>query len=83
MRGPVFRNDPRAAGHDPEMELIESDGETTVIRPRLDEVVTLNNALNEILRGPEAIEDWEFETRVGVGRDEAVALQGSLHQLLS
>jgi len=38
--------------------------------------MTLNNALNEILRGREAIEDWEFQTRVGVSRNEAKDLQG-------
>jgi hypothetical protein len=65
------------------MEVIESDSETTVIRLRRDEVVTLNNALNEILRGPEAIEDWEFQTRVGVSRNEAKDLQDGLRQLLS
>lgn len=40
--------------------------------------MTLANALNEILNGPEAIEDWEFQTRVGVNRDEAKRL----HRLL-
>ena len=38
------------------------------------ELATLAQALNEILNGPEAIEDWELQTRVGVDRDEAKRL---------
>lgn len=62
---------PDAARHDPGMELIENDGATMAIRLSREEAKTLNNALNEILNGPEAISDWEFETRVGVSQDEA------------
>ena len=29
------------------------------------------NALTEVCYGPEAIEDWEFELRMGISRDEA------------
>ena len=39
-----------------------------------DELVWLNNALNEVLNGPTAIEDWEFHARMGGTRDEVVAL---------
>lgn len=28
------------------------------------------NALNEVLHGPDAIEEWEFQTRIGVSREE-------------
>ena len=34
----------------------------------------LNNALNEVLHGPDAIDEWEFQTRIGVTRTEAEAL---------
>ncbi|SFH91171.1 hypothetical protein SAMN05216561_103118 [Nocardioides psychrotolerans] len=27
-----------------------------------DEMVWMNNALNEVIGGPEAIEDWEFHS---------------------
>ena len=64
------------------MELIDSAGESVGIRLGRDEVITLNNALNEILNGPEAIEDWEFQTRVGVSRDDAKDLLSALHKLL-
>ena len=41
--------------------------------PRED-IRVLHQALNEVLHGPEAIEDWEFQTRIGVTRGEAAAL---------
>ena len=34
----------------------------------------LVNALNEILHGPDAIEEWEFHSRIGVDRAEALGL---------
>jgi hypothetical protein len=38
------------------------------------ELRVLGQALNEVLNGPEAIDDWEFDTRMGVTRDEARSL---------
>jgi hypothetical protein len=63
------------------MELIEANGETVVVRLSHDEIGTLNNALNEILNGPDAIDEWEFHTRVGVTPDEARSLLRALHRL--
>jgi hypothetical protein len=31
-----------------------------------DDLVLLSNALNEILNGPDAIDEWEFQTRTGI-----------------
>jgi hypothetical protein len=42
----------------------------------------LAQALNEVLNGPEAIEDWEFHTRMGVKRDEAKLLLNKVRQSL-
>jgi hypothetical protein len=39
-----------------------------------DELLWINNALAEVLGGPEAIEEWEFHTRIGGDRDEVRAL---------
>ena len=64
------------------MELIDDDGEAVVIRLRRDEVITLNNALNEILNGPDAIDEWEFHTRVGATQAEATALLDAIARLL-
>ena len=38
-----------------------------------DDLLLINNALNEVGNGID-IEDWEFATRLGVERDEALAL---------
>jgi hypothetical protein len=34
----------------------------------------LHQGLNEVLHGPEAIEEWEFETRMGTSRTAAIDL---------
>jgi hypothetical protein len=39
-----------------------------------DELLWINNALAEVLGGPEAIEEWEFHTRIGGDRDDVRAL---------
>lgn len=36
-----------------------------------DDRMAVLNALNEVLNGPDAIEEWEFALRMGVSRDEA------------
>ena len=33
-----------------------------------DELLVITNSINEVLHGPDAIEDWEFQTRIGVDR---------------
>ncbi len=42
----------------------------------------LGQALNEVLNGPQAIEAWEFHTRMGVTHDEAKALLRRLSDAL-
>lgn len=44
-----------------------------------DELVWINNALNEVLTGGPAIEDWEFQTRIGGDRDEVRGLLRRVH----
>ena len=39
-----------------------------------DELLWINNALNDVLNGPEAIEEWEFHARMGGDRDQVTAL---------
>lgn len=39
-----------------------------------DEFRLLNNALNEVLNGPDAIEEWESHARMGGDRQEVAAL---------
>ena len=42
------------------------------------ELAVLQNALNEVCNGPDAIEDWEFPIRTGVSRSYALRLLKSL-----
>jgi hypothetical protein len=43
-----------------------------------DDMLAINNALNEVCHGPEAIPDWEFQTRMGVDRESA---KGTLNRI--
>jgi hypothetical protein len=45
-----------------------------------DELLLIKNALNEVLNGPDALEEWEFQTRMGCARDAAVTLLERLQQ---
>ena len=47
------------------------------------DLILLNNALNEILNGPGAIEAWEFQTRTGVQRSKALELLERISQQLA
>ena len=44
-----------------------------------DESVWINNALAEVVGGPEAMEDWELHTRIGGERNEVRALLKKIH----
>jgi hypothetical protein len=61
------------------MEIIETTGDTALLRVTKDELITLANAINE---AQEAIEDWEFSTRMGVDAAEAEELRKKLSTLL-
>jgi hypothetical protein len=39
-----------------------------------DDLLLINNALNEIINGPSAIEKWEFQIRTGVEFQDAEKL---------
>jgi hypothetical protein len=65
------------------MRLIASDSRTVTVELTQDELVALNNALNEVCNGPDAIEDWEFSTRLAVERTEAEDLLTAVGSLLA
>ena len=60
------------------MQIVEKSHDVAVVRLTRSEITVLNTALNEVLHGPEAIEDWEFQTRIGVTRREAEAVLTSI-----
>jgi hypothetical protein len=47
-----------------------------------DELVLVNNALNEILHGPDSIDEREFHARLGVERQRAVEFLARIGRLL-
>jgi hypothetical protein len=60
------------------MRLLQTDATAVTLELTRDEVRTLGQALNEVCHGLDAIEDWEFRTRMGVQRNEAKALLDEL-----
>ena len=53
------------------MEIIEKNGDSQTIKFKKDELVILHNALNEVLSGSDAIEEWELHARIGATKQEA------------
>jgi hypothetical protein len=53
------------------MRAIQRTDDTVTVELATDELMAAANALNEVLNGPEAIEDWEFQTRMGLDREQA------------
>jgi len=60
------------------MRIIDSQG---TLQLTADEHCAVVNALNEVCHGPDAIEEWEFHTRMGVERSEAKALLDGLNAM--
>ena len=57
--------------------------DSTTVQLTKKELMTLTNALNEVINGPEAIEAWEFSTRMGVEPSEAEQLLVKISALLT
>jgi hypothetical protein len=62
------------------MEALQIEKESAIVRLTERDVLLLANVINE---AQEAIESWEFSTRVGADPAEAEALRGALRELLA
>ncbi|MCC5830685.1 MAG: hypothetical protein JJU36_14660 [Phycisphaeraceae bacterium] len=62
------------------MDLIEIEQETGVCRLTADEIAMLLNAINE---SSQALEDWEYSTRMGFERAAVDKLRQSLKDMLT
>lgn len=60
------------------MDVLRSEDEGITLSLTKEEFRTLANYVNETL---EAVEGWEFSTRVGVERDFAVALRSAMSDI--
>ncbi len=47
-----------------------------------DKAIILAQALNEVCNGPDAIEDFEFHTRMGATKDEVIKLAAELNKYI-
>ena len=63
------------------MRIVEKRPDSVLVEITNDDVVIVANAINEICHGPDAIEEWEFGTRIGASREEAEALLAVLYEL--
>ena len=60
------------------MRVINANDTGATIELTTQELRIVVNALNEVCNGPDAIEDWEFSNRLGVGRRDAEKLLDDL-----
>jgi hypothetical protein len=60
------------------MEILEQEGNAILARLNFIEIVALSNALNESL---EHLEEWEFETRMGVSCDQVRVLLATFNKI--
>lgn len=61
------------------MDIVHTDADTATVRLTTQELIILNNAINEVKN---ALESWEFWTRMGVEKDDAEALRAKLSAVL-
>ena len=64
------------------MLVLKRDESNVELELSAQEQLIINNALNWILHGPAAIEDWEFHTVIGANRSEAAKLLDEFHKTL-
>jgi hypothetical protein len=62
------------------MDVVEVADGRAVIALHATEIVAIMNSMNEAL---EAVEDWEFSTRLGVEKDFVRSLRAGFDQALS
>ncbi len=60
------------------MEILEQQNGELLVRLTPDDFVALSNALNETI---EHLEEWEFETRMGVTKSEVEKLRSIFRQV--
>ena len=61
------------------MEVTNITKNNATITVSIDELVFLSNAINETL---EAVEEWEFQTRTGETRKQAMEIHAQLREIL-
>lgn len=62
------------------MELLKNDFTSTEVRLSHEELLTIHQSLNEVCNG---IDLFEFQTRIGVSREEVLQLMKIIGQLIN
>lgn len=62
------------------MQLLKSDEHSAEVRLSIDELFTIHQSLNEICNG---IDLFEFQTRIGVSREEVLYLMKTISQIIN
>lgn len=61
------------------MELLKSDQTSADIKISIDDLITIHQSLNEVCNG---IDLFEFQTRIGVTREEVDHLMDVINQII-
>ncbi|MEU8320513.1 hypothetical protein AB0C33_19330 [Nonomuraea sp. NPDC048881] len=56
--------------HNALVEIVRATAEVITVNLGPDDALAINNALNEVCNGVH-LDDWDFQTRMGVERDQA------------
>jgi hypothetical protein len=62
------------------MQLLKNDSKSIEVRLSIDELLTIHQSLNEVCNG---IDLFEFQTRIGVSREEVLHLMKVISQIIS
>ncbi len=61
------------------MDLLQNDAKSADIRISTDDLITIHQSMNEVCNG---IDLFEFQTRIGVTREEVVNLMKIIDQII-
>lgn len=61
------------------MELLNNDATSAEVRLSIDDLITIHQSMNEVCNG---IDLFEFQTRIGVSREEVSNLMRIINQII-
>ncbi len=62
------------------MQLLNNDSKSVEVKLSIDELLTIHQSLNEVCNG---IDLFEFQTRIGVSREEVLHLMKEISQIIN
>ena len=61
------------------MQLLKNDSNSVEVKISIDELLTIHQSLNEVCHG---IDLFEFQTRIGVSKDEELGIMKEISQII-